>query len=180
MIFTKFMPFHLGLNILTHWPVLQVAFKPLFHATQDKPWLRAFNILHLAMVLIILVFGYFMTGVTSLEFNLLKWVSYYIRYLCTLLLEVGGGIRIMVSPFPPLLPSVDGIWSAGVGVTKAPSVNFSVSKIFDLAKLPLRLFESRLYLTGATAAELRRHLSNIKKWYSIANVCFDNTEKFGK
>ena len=51
--------------------------------------------------------------------------------------------------------------STGMGVTKAPFVNFSVSKIFVLAKVPLRLFESRLYLTGATAAELRRHLSNI-------------------
>ena len=49
----------------------------------------------------------------------------------------------------------------GVGVTKAPFVNFSVSKILDLVKLPLRLFESHLYLIGATAAKLRRHLSNI-------------------
>ena len=32
----------------------------------------------------------------------------------------------------------------GVGVTKAPFVNFSVSKIFDLVKVPLRLFESYL------------------------------------
>ena len=50
---------------------------------------------------------------------------------------------------------------SGVGVTKAPFVNFSVSKIFDLARVLLRLFDSHLYLTGATAAELRRHLSNI-------------------
>ena len=42
----------------------------------------------------------------------------------------------------------------GVGITKVLLVNFSVSKIFDLAKAPLRLFESHLYLTGATAAEL--------------------------
>ena len=49
----------------------------------------------------------------------------------------------------------------GVGVTKAPFVNLSVSKILDLSKVPLKLFESHLYLTGATAAELRRHLSNI-------------------
>ena len=50
--------------------------------------------------------------------------------------------------------------SSGVGVTKAPFVNFSASKIFDLAKVPLRFFESRVYLTGAPAAQLRRHLSN--------------------
>ena len=54
--------------------------------------------------------------------------------------------------------TVDG---PGVGVTKAPFVNFSVSKIFDLIKVPLRLFKSHSYLTGATAAELRRHPSNI-------------------
>ena len=48
--------------------------------------------------------------------------------------------------------------NTGVGVTKAPFVNLSVSKILDLSKVPLKLFESHLYLTGA---ELRRHLSNI-------------------
>ena len=51
--------------------------------------------------------------------------------------------------------------SPGVGVTKAPFVNFSVSRILDLVKAPVRLFESHSYLTGATAAELRRHLSNM-------------------
>ena len=51
--------------------------------------------------------------------------------------------------------------SPGVGVTKAPFVSFSVNKIFDLAKVPFRLSKSHLYLTGATTAELRRHLSNI-------------------
>ena len=40
--------------------------------------------------------------------------------------------------------------SPGVGVT-APFVNFSVSKIFDLAKVLLISFESHLYLTGVTA-----------------------------
>ena len=43
-------------------------------------------------------------------------------------------------------------------VTKAPFVNFSVSKIFEHAKTPLRFFESHSYLSGVTAAELRRHL----------------------
>ena len=51
--------------------------------------------------------------------------------------------------------------TSGVGVTKAPFVNFSVSKIFDLAKVPVRLFVSHSYLTGVTAAELRQHLSNM-------------------
>ena len=49
----------------------------------------------------------------------------------------------------------------GAGVTKAPFANFSVNKNFDLAKVPVRFLESRSYLTGVTAAELRRHLPNI-------------------
>ena len=42
-----------------------------------------------------------------------------------------------------------------VGVTKAPFAIFSVSKIFDLAKVPVRFFESHSYFTGVTAAQLR-------------------------
>ena len=56
----------------------------------------------------------------------------------------------------------------GVGVTnmtKAAFVNFSVSKIFDLAKVPVALFESHSYLTGVTTAERIM-------WYSIANMYF--------
>ena len=49
----------------------------------------------------------------------------------------------------------------GVGVTKAPFVNFSASKIFDLAEVPVRFFVSHSYLPGVTAAQLRRHLANI-------------------
>ena len=41
------------------------------------------------------------------------------------------------------------------------SVNFFVSKIFDLAKVHVRLFQSHSYLTGATATELRWHLSSM-------------------
>ena len=55
---------------------------------------------------------------------------------------------------------MDGV-SSGVGVTKNPFANFSVSKIFDLAKVPVRISESQSYLTGVTAAELRRHLPNM-------------------
>ena len=61
-----------------------------------------------------------------------------------------------------LLPST----KPGVGVTKAPFLNFSVSKIFDLAKVPVRLFASHSYLTGVTAAELRQHLSNMNMIFS--------------
>ena len=51
--------------------------------------------------------------------------------------------------------------ASGVGVTKAPFIIFPVSKIFDFAKITIRFVESHLYSTGVTAAELRRHLSNI-------------------
>ena len=43
------------------------------------------------------------------------------------------------------------ICSTGVGVTKAPFVNFPVSKICDLAKISVRFFESHSYLTGVTS-----------------------------
>ena len=38
-----------------------------------------------------------------------------------------------------------GCHGSGVGVTKAPLVNFSVSKIFDLAKVHVRFLESHSY-----------------------------------
>ena len=41
----------------------------------------------------------------------------------------------------------------GVGVTKTPFVNFSVSKIFHLAKIPVKFFEWHSDLTGVTAPE---------------------------
>ena len=64
-----------------------------------------------------------------------------------------------------------------VGVTKFPFVNFSVSKMFDFAKAPVKLFESHSYLTCVTEAELRWHLLNTN---AIVNVCFHNADKFGK
>ena len=53
------------------------------------------------------------------------------------------------------------VLESGAGVTKVPFANFSVSKIFHLAKVPVRFPESHSYLTGVTAAELRRHLPNM-------------------
>ena len=68
----------------------------------------------------------------------------------------------------------------GVGVTKAPFVNFSVSEIFDHAKVPVRFLESHSYLTAVTAAELRWHLPNINvifnykclfwQWWKIGKI----------
>ena len=63
--------------------------------------------------------------------------------------------------------SPDSSYWPGVGVTKAPFVNFSVSKIFDLANVPVMFLASHSYLTVVTAAELRRHLSNINVIFKI-------------
>ena len=57
-------------------------------------------------------------------------------------------------------------YGPGVGVTKAPFVNFSVSKVFDPVKVPVRLLASHSYLTGVTAAELRQHMSNMNVIYN--------------
>ena len=58
-----------------------------------------------------------------------------------------------------------------MGVTKATFVNFSVSKMFDLVKVPVTLFESHSYLTCVAAAELLQHQSNI-------NVIFNRLHGF--
>ena len=75
------------------------------------------------------------------------------RAIYAFLTQMYPGMRSFVFPHKYERP--------GVGVTKATFVNFSVCKIFDLAKVPLKVFESHSYLTGVTAAELRQHLSNM-------------------
>ena len=57
-----------------------------------------------------------------------------------------------------------GLMMIMAGGTKSQFFNFFVSKIFDPAKVSVRFFESESlsYSTGVAAAELRRHLSNIK------------------
>ena len=57
-----------------------------------------------------------------------------------------------------------------MGVTKAPVVDFSESTNFDLAKVPVRFFESLSYLTGITAAQLRWYLPNINVIFNIKRV----------
>ena len=44
----------------------------------------------------------------------------------------------------------------GLGVTKAPFVNFSVRKIPDLGKVTLRIFQSHLYFSRATPVKYKR------------------------
>ena len=48
-----------------------------------------------------------------------------------------------------------------VAVTKHPSVNFSVAENLDFTNGQFRSFETRSYLAGVTAAQLRRHQSNM-------------------
>ena len=67
---------------------------------------------------------------------------------------------------PLLLDTID----PGVGVTKSQFVTFSASKSFDRTKVPLRLFELRLYLTGVAAAQLPRHLPNINLMFNSWRV----------
>ena len=84
----------------------------------------------------------------------------YTKISSLLLLYENHMLNVVETPCIKL----DTVWvspRSGMGVTKAPFVNFSVSKIFDLAKVPVILFASHSYLTGVTAAELRQHLSNM-------------------
>ena len=72
--------------------------------------------------------------------------------------------NIIVSNYvnnPPLPVWDRHMGTTGVGVTKAPFVNFSVSKSFDPVKVPVRLFASHSYLTGVITAQLRQQLSNM-------------------
>ena len=48
-----------------------------------------------------------------------------------------------------------------VGIHKVTLINFSARNIFELANIYVIFFKSLLYLTGVTAAELRRYLLNI-------------------
>ena len=66
-----------------------------------------------------------------------------------------------------------------VGITKAPFVNFSVSKIFDLAKVPARFFESHLFWQVSPQLSCG-DTCQIWIWYSIASVCSHDPEKLRK
>ena len=81
------------------------------------------------------------------------WITVYIHYWRHVFIKTFFFCEILWILFL--------LYRPGVGVTKAPFVNFSVSKIFDNAKVPVRIFVSHSYLTGVTATELRQHLSNM-------------------
>ena len=69
-----------------------------------------------------------------------------------------------------------------VGVTKAPFANFSVSKIFDLAKVTVRFLESHSYLTGVAAApaKYKRDIQQLTFVLTITeNVENNGTERIG-
>ena len=73
-------------------------------------------------------------------------------------------------------------WS-GVGVTKAPFVDFPVSKIFDLTKVPVRLFVSHSYLTGVTTATPVKYEHDIQSKTSVLTMVknreINGTEEIG-
>ena len=58
----------------------------------------------------------------------------------------------------------------GVGGNNAPFANLSVSKIFDPVKVLFMIFASHVYLNGVTAAELRRHLSNMNLIFNSQHI----------
>ena len=61
---------------------------------------------------------------------------------------------------------------SGWGVTKAPFVNFSVSKIFELAKYLLYSLK-HVNIWQQSCGDTCQILT----WYSVSKVCFDNAEK---
>ena len=128
---------------------------------RDNPWLYTVSVSIEAVVLCMHFMHY------SNHFWLKKLLHQEIREACVESVE------------DKLLGDIS---KSGVGVTKAPFVNFSVSKIFDAVKVPVRLFASHSYLTGVTAAELRQHQSNLNVIYkfTIANMYFGDAEKLGK
>ena len=67
-------------------------------------------------------------------------------------------------------------WS-GVGVTKVPFVN-SVSKKFSLLQRYLLDCLNHIYIWQVPPQLSRGDTCQIYIWYSIANVCIDNAEKF--
>ena len=73
-----------------------------------------------------------------------------------------------------------GLSNLGLGVTKAPFVNFSVKWIFDFAKISVKFFESLSYVMGITTVELWWNLSNMNvifnrhpvfwQWWKIRKI----------
>ena len=64
----------------------------------------------------------------------------------------------------------------GVGVTKAPFVNFSVSKIFDLTKVTV-IFFNHIHIWQVSPQLRCGDTYQIQTWYLRSNVFFDNAEK---
>ena len=96
-------------------------------------------------------------------------LSSYPQYQFSVFSEAEGvSLRYLVPQVQQIMARVlqQNPCSSGVGVTKAPFVNFSISKNSDLTKVPVRFFESHSYLSAVTAAELRRHLSDINEIFN--------------
>ena len=95
----------------------------------------------------------------KLEWVFSAWISSHIPHQC----DVNNYFYMAHKP--------------GVGVTKALFFNFSISKIFHLSKVTVKMVESHLYLTGVTTDELRWHLTNINVIFNSYNV-LDDAENF--
>ena len=66
----------------------------------------------------------------------------------------------MPAVYATALVNVDMIFNR-VGVTKAPVIDFSATRNFNLAKVWISYFQPHSYLSGVFAAVLRWHLSNM-------------------
>ena len=69
-------------------------------------------------------------------------------------------------------------WGGGLLKLRSFISIFSVSKIFDLAKVHVKFLQWHSYLTDATTAQLWWQLWNTS--YAIANVWFHYSDKIGK
>ena len=86
------------------------------------------------------------------------------------LVNIGSGNGLV----PTLAPSHDQGWR----LLNAPFINFSISKISDLAKVTVSIFEfifDRCHHGWAVATP-----DKYKRWHSIDKLCFDNAEKLKK
>ena len=90
-----------------------------------------------------------------------KMCSIYLSWIWVWILPISFKITA-IFPSSPFLHQNELEMESRVGVTKALFANFSVSKIFDLAKVPVRFFESHSYLTGVTAATPAKYKRDVQ------------------
>ena len=98
--------------------------------------------------------------ISLLGFVAKRWIMKYIRLLPDLIAWIC--FTCSDTTCMPWIASLKGLDKGqGWGLLKLRSSVFSASKIFGLAKVPATFFESYSHLTSVTAADRRRHLSNM-------------------